>query len=78
MATLEAVTDPNLIYNIRAKLDLTGYYDEAGSGPGDESGGTDTGKAAVELVAAIAPIVDRPRVRRLSRFPCSGLTEMHR
>ncbi len=27
-ATLEAVTDPNLVYNMRAKLDATGYYDE--------------------------------------------------
>jgi type I restriction enzyme R subunit len=27
-AELEAVTDPNLVYNLRAKLDATGYYDD--------------------------------------------------
>lgn len=27
-ATLEDVTDPNLVYDMRAKLDATGYYDE--------------------------------------------------
>ncbi len=27
-ATLEDVTDPNLVYNLRAKLDAAGHYDE--------------------------------------------------
>lgn len=27
-ATLETTTDPNLVYNLRAKLDATGYYDD--------------------------------------------------
>ena len=27
-AELEAVTDPNLVYNLRAKLDATGHYDD--------------------------------------------------
>jgi type I restriction enzyme R subunit len=26
-AELEAVTDPNIVYNLRAKLDAAGYYD---------------------------------------------------
>ena len=27
-AELEAVTDPNIVYNLRAKLDATGFYDD--------------------------------------------------
>ena len=27
-AELEAVTDPNLVYNLRAKLDAAGHYDD--------------------------------------------------
>jgi hypothetical protein len=27
-AEFEAVTDPNLVYDLRAKLDATGYYDD--------------------------------------------------
>lgn len=57
-AALEDVTDPNLIYNLRAKLDATGYYDE----PEVER------VAAVEvnpkstqgdLVRALEPVADR-------------------
>ena len=28
-AELESVTDPNLVYNLRAKLDALGYYDDS-------------------------------------------------
>ena len=31
-AELEAATDPNLVYNLRAKLDAMGYYDELRGG----------------------------------------------
>jgi len=31
-AELSDVTDPNLVYNLRAKLDNAGYYDEVRSG----------------------------------------------
>lgn len=57
-AALEDVTDPNLIYNLRAKLDASGYYDE----PEVER------VAAVELnpkstqgdlVRALEPVADR-------------------
>jgi type I restriction enzyme, R subunit len=57
-AKLEDVTDPNLIYDLKAKLDATGYYDEF-----------EVDRVAVvelnpkarqgELVAAIEPVADR-------------------
>lgn len=57
-ATLEDVTDPNLVYNIRAKLDATGYYDE----PEVERVTVAESRAnprQSELQAAIAPVADR-------------------
>ena len=57
-ATLEDVTDPNLIYNLRAKLDSAGHYDEF-----------EVDRVAVvelnahpkqgELVRALEPVADR-------------------
>lgn len=57
-ASLEDVTDPNLVFNLRAKLDALGYYDEfevnrvveAELNPHSTQG---------DLVAAIFPVADR-------------------
>lgn len=71
-AALADVTDPNLIYNLRGKLDATGYYDE----PEVER------VAAVEvnpkstqgdLVRAIEPVADR----LLRRFKAAKERRLH-
>lgn len=57
-AELSATTDPNLVYDLRAKLDAAGHYDEfevdrvvaVELKPGARQG---------ELVAALEPVVDR-------------------
>ena len=57
-AELSATTDPNLVFNLRAKLDATGYYDnfevdrvvEAVMKPGAKQG---------DLIAALEPVTDR-------------------
>ncbi len=57
-ATLSAPTDPNLVFNLRAKLDAAGYYDDfevdrvvaVELKPGAKQG---------ELVAALEPVLDR-------------------
>jgi type I restriction enzyme, R subunit len=57
-ASLESVTDPNLVFDFRAKLDSHGYYDEfevdrvirAELDPSSKQG---------DLVAAIHPVADR-------------------
>jgi type I restriction enzyme R subunit len=57
-ATLADVTDPNLVFNLRAKLDAAGHYDDfevervvkAELNPRSHQ---------ADLVAAIAPVVDR-------------------
>ena len=58
-ATLEDVTDPNLVYNMRAKLDATGYYDEPEIDRVERAESRSEGKRQSELVAAIAPVADR-------------------
>lgn len=57
-ATLEDVTDPNLIFNMRAKLDATGYYDEPEV---DRVAAVEVNPKATqgELQAAIHPVADR-------------------
>jgi type I restriction enzyme R subunit len=57
-ATLEDVTDPNLIFNMRAKLDATGYYDEPEV---DRVAAVEVSPKATqgELQAAIYPVADR-------------------
>jgi type I restriction enzyme R subunit len=57
-ARLEDVTDPNLIYNLRAKLDATGYYDEFEV---DRVARVELNPKArqSELQAAIFPVADR-------------------
>jgi type I restriction enzyme R subunit len=57
-ATLEDVTDPNLVYNLRAKLDAAGHYDEfevdrvaaVELNPDSKQG---------DLVRALEPVADR-------------------
>lgn len=57
-AELEAVTDPNVVYDLRAKLDASGHYDEfevervvaVELNPKSKQG---------DLVAALAPVADR-------------------
>jgi type I restriction enzyme, R subunit len=57
-AALEGITDPNLVFNLRAKLDATGYYDDfevnrvaaVEVNPKSRQG---------DLVAAISPVADR-------------------
>ncbi len=56
-AELEAVTDPNLVHDLRAKLDATGYYDEPEVERVAEADALEKGQAA--LHAAIAPVGNR-------------------
>ena len=57
-ATLEATTDPHLIYDLRAKLDASGHYD---SFEVDRVAKLETDPAGTQaqLSAAIAPVADR-------------------
>ncbi|MFC5576762.1 type I restriction endonuclease subunit R [Lysobacter niabensis] len=57
-AELEANTDPNLVYDLRAKLDAAGYYDnfEVDRVAKVE---TDPAGTQAQLSAAIAPVADR-------------------
>ncbi len=57
-AELEAATDPHLVYDLRAKLDAAGYYDEFEV---DRVAKVDTDPHGTqkELDAAIAPVADR-------------------
>jgi type I restriction enzyme R subunit len=57
-ATMEAVTDPNIVFNLRAKLDAAGYYDDFEVNRVAEIEINPASKQA-ELVAAIAPVADR-------------------
>jgi len=57
-AELEDVTDPNLVYNLRAKLDAAGHYDDFEV---DRVVAVELKPNAKqsELAAAVAPVVDR-------------------
>ena len=57
-AELSDVTDPNLVYNLKAKLDAAGYYDEFEV---DRVVAVELKPDAKqsELVAAVEPVVDR-------------------
>lgn len=57
-AQLEAVTDPHLVYDLRAKLDASGYYD---SFEVDHVARVETDPKGTQqqLNAAIAPVADR-------------------
>jgi len=56
-AELSATTDPNLVYNLRAKLDAAGHYDDFEVDRVVEA--ELKGAKQSELVAAIAPVEDR-------------------
>ncbi|UPT97680.1 type I restriction endonuclease [Bradyrhizobium barranii subsp. apii] len=57
-AELEGVTDPNLVYDLRAKLDALGYYDEFEV---DRVVAVEMNPKAKQgdLIAALEPVVDR-------------------
>ncbi|HEV7277718.1 MAG TPA: hypothetical protein VGN80_15660 [Devosiaceae bacterium] len=57
-ATLENVTDPNLVFNLRAKLDGLGYYDDYEVNRVVEAELNPASKQS-DLVAAIFPVADR-------------------
>ena len=57
-AELEAVTDPNQVYDLRAKLDASGHYDTFEVERVAQVEMTPTGTQA-QLSAAIAPVADR-------------------
>lgn len=57
-ARLEDVTDPNLIFNLRAKLDATGYYDDP-EVDRVASAEMNPRPRQSELEAAIFPVADR-------------------
>lgn len=57
-ASLEDVTDPNLVFNLRAKLDALGYYDDYQVDRVVKAELNPTSKQS-DLVAAIAPVADR-------------------
>lgn len=58
-ATLEDVTDPNLVYDIRAKLDGSGFYDEPEVERVVKAELRSHGKRQSDLAAALAPVADR-------------------
>lgn len=57
-ATLETTTDPNLVYDLRAKLDATGYYDEF-EVDRVVNALFDGDKKQSKLFAALEPVADR-------------------
>ena len=57
-AELEATTDPNLVYDLRAKLDASGHYD-AFEVERVAKVETDPAGTQAQLSAAIAPVADR-------------------
>lgn len=57
-ATLETTTDPNLVYDLRAKLDATGYYDEF-EVDRVVNALYDDDKKQSKLFAALEPVADR-------------------
>jgi len=57
-ATLEGVTDPNLVYDLRAKLDASGHYDDFEVERVVAAELKPTASQA-ELMAAIEPVADR-------------------
>jgi type I restriction enzyme R subunit len=57
-AELESTTDPHLVYDLRAKLDATGYYDDFEVERVAKIE-TDPQGTQAQLSAAIAPVADR-------------------
>lgn len=57
-AELEATTDPNLVYDLRSKLDASGHYDDYEVDRVAKVE-TDPNSTQAQLSAAIAPVADR-------------------
>jgi type I restriction enzyme R subunit len=57
-AELDGVTDPHLVYDLRAQLDATGHYDD-NEVERVVKVEMDTNAAQYELIAAIEPVADR-------------------
>ena len=57
-AELSAVTDPNIVFNLRAKLDMPGHYDDVEVKRVVEVELNPNAKQS-DLVAAITPVADR-------------------
>ena len=57
-ATLEGVTDPNLVYDLRAKLDASGHYDDF-EVERVVAAELNPKASQAELMAAIEPVADR-------------------
>ena len=70
-ATLENVTDPNIVYNMRAKLDAAGFYDEPEV---DRVAAADLNPKSTQgdLIRAVEPVADR-LTRRFKAAKLSGL-----
>jgi len=74
-AELAATTDPNLVYNLRAKLDAAGHYDDFEVDRVVEA--EMKGAKQSELVAAIAPVEDRLMKRyKAAQFALKAAKEM--
>jgi len=75
-AELEATTDPNQVYDLRAKLDASGHYD---SFEVDRVAGVEVDPAGTQkqLSAAIAPVADRllKRYKAAQQARASALSE---
>jgi type I restriction enzyme, R subunit len=73
-AELEAATDPHLVYDLRAKLDATGYYDEFEV---DRVAKVDLDPHGTQkqLDAAIAPVADRLLKRYKAAQQAKAATE---
>ena len=76
-ATLSDVTDPNLVFNLKAKLDATGHYDDFEV---DRVVAVELKPDAKqsELVAAVEPVIDRlHRTYKAAQNALRGATERH-
>lgn len=71
-ATLAGVTDPNLIYDLRAKLDATGYYDEFEV---ERVAGVELNPKSTQgdLMRALEPVADR----LLKRYKAASQRRLH-
>ena len=76
-AELEAVTDPNLVYNLRAKLDAAGFYDDFEVDRVAEVEINPKAKQG-DLVAALSPVADRLLKRfKAARERLAAAQEQH-
>src|SRR5436309_12565984 len=74
---LSDVTDPNLVYNLRAKLDAAGHYDDFETDRVVAVELNPTAKQS-ELVAAVEPVVDRLHKRYKAAQEALKLANEHK